>query len=221
MARAGAVQYSLSLGAVEVRKNDDYYKKLGHALQATNHPIIGVSWHNAIAYATGFDMRINGEFVPGTESWFNFSYLKTEENIDDKGYISRPSDQRLKFAILFQDYVPSMPHLKMYMNLVYNTGVPGGSPTYADPYDFQSRLGDYKRADIGIFYVFKDAQKKSTKRWLIPFKEFSIGGEIFNMFGIRNAITNTWVRNTYSKRMFAVKNTMTGRVFNVKIKMKM
>ncbi|HIP47561.1 MAG TPA: TonB-dependent receptor [Lutibacter sp.] len=177
--------------------------------------------NNAIAYAQGFDLRLNGEFVPGTESWFNFSYLKTEENIDDRGYISRPSDQRLKFSILFQDYVPSMPHLKMYMNLVYNTGVPGGSPTYADPYDFQARLGDYKRADIGIFYVFKDAQKKSTKKWLRPFKEVSIGGEIFNMFDIRNAITNTWVRNTYSKRMFAVQNTMTGRVFNLKIKMKM
>lgn len=177
--------------------------------------------NNAVAYATGFDMRINGEFVTGTESWFSFSYLKTEENIDDQGYISRPSDQRLKFSLLFQDYVPSMPHLKMYMNLVYNTGVPGGSPTYSNPYDFQTRLGDYKRADIGVFYVFKDAQKQSNKRWLKPFKDFSIGGEIFNMFDMQNAITNTWVRDVYTKRMYAVKNTMTGRVFNFKIKMKL
>ncbi len=177
--------------------------------------------NNAVAYATGFDMRINGEFVTGTESWFNFSYLDTKENIDDRGYISRPSDQRLKFSLLFQDYVPSMPHLKMYMNLVYNTGVPGGSPTYADPYDFQTRLSDYKRADIGVFFVFKDAQKKSNKRWLIPFKDFSVGAEIFNMFDMRNAITNTWVRDVYTKRMYAVKNTMTGRVFNVKLKMKL
>ncbi len=177
--------------------------------------------NNAIAYATGLDMRLNGEFVPGTESWFSFSYLNTKENIDNQGYISRPSDQRLKFSLLFQDYVPSMPHLKMYMNLVYNTGVPGGSPTYADPYEFQIRLGDYKRADIGVFFVFKDAQKKSTKRWLEPFKDFSIGGEIFNMFDMQNAITNTWVRDVYTKRMYAVKNSMTGRVFNVKIKMKL
>lgn len=177
--------------------------------------------NNATAFATGIDFRLNGEFVPGTESWFSFSYLNTMENIDDRGYISRPSDQRLKFSLLFQDYVPSMPHLKMYMNLVYNTGVPGGSPTYADPYDFQIRLGDYRRADIGIFYVFKDAQKKSTKRWLTAFKEFSVGGEIFNIFDIENAITNTWVRNTYNKRMFAVKNEMTGRVFNVKVKLRL
>lgn len=174
--------------------------------------------NNAEAFATGLDLRVNGEFIPGTESWFSFSYLNTQENIDNQGFIPRPSDQRLKFSLLFQDYVPSMPHLKMYMNLVYNTGVPGGSPTYADPYNFQSRLGDYKRADLGIFYVFKDAKKKSNKAWLTPFKEFSIGGEIFNMFDMQNAITNTWVRDVYSKQMYGIKNYMTGRIFNVKLK---
>jgi len=103
--------------------------------------------------------------------------------------------------------------------LVYNTGVPGGSPTYADPYDFQLRLSDYKRADLGISYVFKDAQNKSNILWTKSFKELSIGGEIFNMFNMQNAITNTWVRDIYSKSMYGVKNYMTGRVFNVKVKM--
>jgi len=200
-----------------------YYKHLTDVNPYTldNVRIRYTADNNAVAYATGIDMRINGEFVTGTESWFNFSYLNTKENIDNQGYISRPSDQRLKFALLFQDYVPSMPHLKMYMNLVYNTGVPGGSPTYANPYDFQTRLSDYQRADIGVFYVFKDAQKISNRRWLSPFKDFSVGAEIFNMFDMRNAITNTWVRDVYSKRMYAVKNSMTGRVFNVKVKMKL
>jgi len=174
--------------------------------------------NNAVAYAAGFDMRLNGEFVPGTESWFNFGYLKTEENIDDQGYIARPSDQRLKFSLLFQDYVPSIPKLKMYMNLIYNTGVPGGSPTYADPYDYQGRLSAYQRGDIGIFYVFKDSKNPSEKQWLGRFKELSIGGEIFNIFDMQNAITNTWVRDVYSKRMYGVKNYMTGRVFNLRVK---
>ena len=64
------------------------------------------------AYSYGLDMRLNGEFVPGSESWVSFGYLKTEENIDNKGYIARPSDQRIKFGILFQDYVPNLPDLK-------------------------------------------------------------------------------------------------------------
>jgi len=198
-----------------------YYKNLTDVNPYTldNVRIRYAAKNNAIAYATGFDLRLNGEFVPGTESWFNFGYLKTEENIEDKGYISRPSDQRLKFSLLFQDYMPTMPQLKMYMNLVYNTGVPGGSPTYADPYEFQTRLGDYKRADIGIFYVFKDAQNKSNATWLSAFKECSIGGEIFNIFGMQNYITNTWVRDVYSKRMYGIGNAMTGRVFNLKVKL--
>ena len=101
------------------------------------------------AYSYGFDARLNGEFVPGSESWVSVGYLKTEENIDNRGSISRPSDQRIKFAILFQDYVPNLPNLKAYLNLVYNTGVPGGAPAYADVYKFQERLRDYKRADLG------------------------------------------------------------------------
>jgi outer membrane receptor protein involved in Fe transport len=77
----------------------------------------------AKGYAQGLDFRLNGEFVPGTESWFSFGYLKTEENSEDKGYIARPTDQRLKFGLLFQDYMPNIPSVKIYLNLVYNTGL--------------------------------------------------------------------------------------------------
>ncbi len=201
--------------------SEAYYKYITDVNPYTldNVRIRYAATNNAVAYAAGIDLRINGEFVPGTESWFNFSYLKTEENIDHQGYIPRPSDQRLKFSLLFQDYVPEIPQLRMYMNLVYNTGVPGGSPTYANPYDYTFRLGDYKRVDLGIFYVLKEAGKKSTKNWLQTFKEFSVGAEIFNMFDMQNAITNTWVRDVYTKKMYGVKNYMTGRIFNIKLKM--
>ena len=170
----------------------------------------------AKAYAYGLDLRLNGEFVPGTESWFSFGYLKTEENINDRGYISRPTDQRLKFGMLFQDYVPVMPDLKMYLNLVYNTGLPGGSPSYADPYDFQNRLPDYKRADLGLQYVMVDDSKRFNKGWKKPFKYLSFGFEIFNIFDVRNSITNTWVRDVYSQRQFAIPNFLTPRVFNLR-----
>ncbi len=176
--------------------------------------------NNATAYAYGVDFRLNGEFVPGTESWFSFGYLKTEENIEDRGYIARPTDQRLKFGILFQDYVPNIPDLKMYLNLVYNTGVPGGSPSYADPYDFQTRLRDYRRADLGISYVLVDGNKTYTSKWKQKFKELSLGVEIFNMFNAQNTITNTWVRDVYSKRQFAIPNFLTPRVFNVRLSAK-
>jgi hypothetical protein len=173
--------------------------------------------NNATAYAYGLDLRLNGEFVPGTESWFSISYLKTEENIENRGFIARPSDQRLKFGVLFQDYVPNIPDLKMYLNLVYNTGVPGGSPSYADPYDFQIRLRDYRRADLGISYVLVNPENTYNARWKKAFKSLSLGFEIYNMFNNQNAITNTWVRDVSSQRQFATPNFLTPRVFNVRL----
>ena len=173
--------------------------------------------NDAEAYAYGFDARLNGEFVPGTESWFSFGYLKTEENQDGKGFIARPTDQRLKFGILFQDYMPNIPNVKLYLNLVYNTGLPGGSPAYADPYEYQLRLNDYRRADAGFSYVFKDESLTSSKKWLQPFSEFSLGFEIFNLFNNQNAITNTWVRDVYTKTQYGIPNYMTTRVFNLKL----
>lgn len=173
--------------------------------------------NEATAYAYGFDARLNGEFVPGTESWFTFGYLQTEENQNGKGFIARPTDQRLKFGVLFQDYMPNIPNLKLYLNLVYNTGLPGGSPSYADPYNYQLRLNDYRRADVGFSFVFKDEKIKSNRVWLKPFSEFSLGLEIFNLFNNQNAITNTWVRDVYTKSQYGIPNYMTTRVFNLKL----
>lgn len=173
--------------------------------------------NNAVAYAYGLDMRLAGEFVPGTESWVSFGYLKTEENIDDRGYIFRPTDQRLKFAVLFQDYVKIIPDLKMYLNLVYQTGLPGGSPSYADPYDFQTRLKDYARADLGVSYVLVHEDKRKDSGLFKPFKELSIGAEIFNIFDVQNSITNTFVRDVYTKTQYSIPNFLSPRVFNVRL----
>ncbi|WGH76698.1 TonB-dependent receptor [Tenacibaculum tangerinum] len=171
------------------------------------------------AYAYGLDVRLNGEFVPGNDSWVSVGYLKTEENINNRGFIARPTDQRFKLGVLFQDYVPNLPDLKAYLNLVYNTGLPGGAPAYADVYQFQNRLNDYKRADVGISYVFADANKQYKTGFLRSFKELTAGLELFNIFDIRNSNTNTWVRDAYSKNQYGIPNYMTGRVLNFKVGM--
>ena len=176
--------------------------------------------NNAKAYAYGLDLRLNGEFVPGTESWFSLGYLKTEENINDQGYIARPTDQRLKFGVLFQDYVPNIPDLKMYLNLIYNTGVPGGAPSYSNPYNYLNRLPDYKRADLGVSYIIVGNEKKYKDGFKSLFEEFTVGLEIFNMFNVQNSITNTWVRDVYSKRQFSIPNYLTPRIFNLNLEFK-
>ncbi len=200
--------------------SEAYYKKLNNVNPYTieNVRIRYRARNDAEAYAYGLDMRLNGEFVPGTESWFSFGYLKTEERQGDREYISRPTDQRLKFAALFQDYVPNIPKLKLYLNLVYNTGLPGGSPQFEDPYDFQNRLPDYQRVDVGFFYALKEPNDKFRKdHWLSIFENVDVGFEVFNMFDRLNSITNTFVRDASSRNQFAIPNFLSPRVFNLKL----
>lgn len=200
-----------------------YYKSLADVNTYTidNVRIRYAATNNAKAYAQGLDVRLNGEFVPGTESWLSFGYLKTEENSADRGFIARPTDQRLKFGLLFQDFMPKIPSVKLYLNLVYNTGLPGGSPSYADPYLYQNRLKDYRRADVGFSKVLINESTNINRKWLKSLKELEIGLEIFNLFDNQNAITNTWVRDVYSKIQYAIPNYMTTRVFNVKLNAKL
>ena len=200
-----------------------YYKSLADVNTYTidNVRIRYAATNNARAYAQGLDVRLNGEFVPGTESWLSFGYLKTEENSADRGFIARPTDQRLKFGLLFQDFMPKIPSVKLYLNLVYNTGLPGGSPSYADPYLYQNRLKDYRRADVGFSKVLINESTNINRKWLKSLKELEIGLEIFNLFDNQNAITNTWVRDVYSKNQYAIPNYMTTRVFNVKLNAKL
>ncbi len=201
-----------------------YYKSLTdvNAYTIENVRIRYAANNNAKAFAQGFDTRLNGEFVPGTESWFSFGYMKTEENQDGRGWIARPTDQRLKFGILFQDFMPKITSVKIYLNLVYNTGLPGGSPSYADPYLYQLRLKDYRRADVGFSYVFTEKNVlRPDGHWLKKFEDLSLGFEIFNMFNNQNAITNTWVRDAYTKNNYGIPNYLTTRTFNIKLAVKL
>jgi len=201
--------------------NEIYYKKMWDVNPYTleNVRIRYFANNIATAFTYGFESRLNGEFIAGIESWFSFALMKTMENIDHKGNIYRPTDQRYKFAMLFQDYVPRMPNMRMYLNMTYNGGIPTGSPSYADPYKFQFRTDDFFRTDIGMFYILTD--KKNKPKWMNHFKYLSVGVEILNMFDAQNSVSNMWIRDIYTKRNYRVKNYLTGRLFNIKLRMKL
>jgi len=108
----------------------------------------------------------------------------------------------------------------MYLNLIYNTGLPGGSPSYADSYQYLQRLRDYKRVDMGMSYVLIDPNNTQKKKLFKNIREMTVGVEIFNVFDVQNSITNTWVRDVYTKQQFGIPNYMTPRVFNIKTSLK-
>ena len=108
--------------------------------------------------------------------------------------------------------------MKLYVNTVFQTGLPGGSPSYTDPYFYQTRLPFYFRSDIGFSYVIINASDQKTKSGL--FKELSAGLEIFNVFDRQNSITNTFVRDAATQQQYAVPNYLTPRVFNFRVSAK-
>ncbi|WP_068598690.1 TonB-dependent receptor plug domain-containing protein [Vaginella massiliensis] len=177
--------------------------------------------NNSEGYAYGIDARLFGEFVPGVDSWFSVSYARAYQNIDNRGNISLPTDPRFRATAFFQDYMPMFPSFKVNVNFVYASGLPMGSPQYADPYQYQEFLNDYKRVDIGFVKEFineKDLKPK-TDFWR-NFKEVSVGLDVFNIFDIRNEISNTWVRDVNTTQVYSVPNRLTGRFFNAKINFK-
>jgi hypothetical protein len=177
--------------------------------------------NNAKGYAYGADMRLFGQFVPGVDSWLSLSYARAYQNIDGRGDIPLPTDPRFKASIFFQDYMPILPSFKVNVNLVYASGLPNGAPPLTDPYDFQNYLTDYKRVDIGFIKEFINQTDLIAKgNFWKNFKELSIGVDLFNIFDIRNEISNTWVRDVNSSMIYGVPNRLTGRFINAKIRMK-
>lgn len=170
--------------------------------------------------AYGIDTRLYGEFVPGADSWLSLSYAKVEENISEKGWISRPTDPRFKASLFFQDYMPSFPSIKVNTTLVYASGLPNGAPVFTDPYQFQTTLPAYKRVDIGLVKIFKNADIDSNVGFLSAFKEFSIGLDVFNVFDIKNTVSKQWIRDVDTNTIYGVPNRLTGRFFNAKLIMK-
>lgn len=211
-----------------------YYKQLDNLIpyEIDNVRIRYFADNSAKGYATGLDLRLNGEFVKGTESWASLSIMSTQEKIpgaivydgdgnrvSSPGYIPRPTDQRVTASILFQDYLPKFPSYRMYLNLVYGSGLPFGLPDH-NRYGDTSRIPSYRRVDIGFLKVLVDENdKKAKKGWKKNFKSAMVGLEVFNLLAVNNTISHIWIEDIEG-RSWAVPNYLTGRRVNVKVIMK-
>lgn len=174
----------------------------------------------AKGYATGLDLRINGEFIPGTESWASLSAMKTEENIigDAMGYIPRPTDERFNFSMFFQDYLPSNPSYKMQLSLFYGGKLPVWSPKNGKT-GSNFRMPNYRRIDLGFSKMLIDENQKSQHSLLKHFKSMQVSLEVFNILDINNTISYLWMKDI-SSNQYAIPNYLTGRKLNLKLSAK-
>lgn len=186
-----------------------YYKKLWDLVpyQFENVRIQYYPENVAEGYATGFEARIAGEFIEGTESWFSLGLLSTKEQIDgvDSEMVRRPTDQRFKVGAVFEDHMPNDPTLRVNLSFQYGSGLPIGPP--GDLTQRNLFTGDaYTRVDITFSKVFL---MKAT-HW----DNIRVGIGIYNVLGNKNAVTYTWIED-FSGQNFAVPNNLTGRLFNL------
>lgn len=174
--------------------------------------------NSAKGFATGIDYRINGEFVPGIDSWASVSVMTIQEDIegDGAGYLARPTDQRFNFKIFFQDYLPNDPTFRVSLTLAYGSGLPFGPPQ-ATAAERVFRLPAYRRVDIGFSKVLKSESKKYDSKFLNNFKSVWIGLEVFNLLDITNTISYLWIKDISTAREYAVPNFLTPRLLNVKL----
>lgn len=208
-----------------------YFKQLSNLVpyEIDNVRIRYLANNNSSGYAAGLDFRINGEFVKGVESWASLGLLKTQEKItgqkdiagnDVKAeYIPRLTDQRVTFAIFFQDYLRRNKNYRMNLNLVYGTGFPFGVPDQNRNNDL-SRMPSYRRVDIGFNKVLiPEGLKKRDNFWKRNIESAWIGLEVFNILGVNNTISYIWIQDVEANR-YAVPNYLTNRRLNLRLMMR-
>lgn len=216
----GTVDWNIRLWDKPFRFTADiYYKYITNLVPYTidNLRIRYNPDQEAVGYAAGVSLRVNGDFVPGLESWASLSLMQTQEKFlgDTLGWISRPTDQRLNFKIFFQDYLPSFPWWRMSLSLLFGTRTPVTFP-YQKDRAIRNSLPPYFRVDWGNTVQLTRFEKIRNSKLGRFFDDLSLGIEVFNLFNYRNVVSFIWVAD-YTNEYYAVPNYLTARQVNVKL----
>ena len=195
-----------------------YYKKLDDIIpyELDNLKIVYSGRNDADGFIAGIDFKFFGQFVPGTDSWFSFSLMKTQENLNGVK-VPRPTDQRYSFGVFFNDYFPKFPKLKFSLKGIISDGFPMTPPQVSRDVSY-FRAPAYKRLDIGFQYQLVGSEKDGVRPYNFwrHFKSIWIGVDVFNLFDFSNVSSYYWVTDV-NNIQYAVPNYLTRRQFNVNL----
>jgi hypothetical protein len=214
-----------------------YYKKLWDMVsyEIENVRIRYSGLNDASGYIAGIDMRLNGEFVRGAESWFNLSFLRARESIAGVEHlrrevgqaqaapvkdVPRPTDQFMTLSVFFQDYLPKNENFKMNLNFTMGTGLPfglqGNNRIYRNTYRFDA----YHRVDIGFAFLMWDAgwRERRPNHPLRFSRNTWLSLEVFNLMQVQNQAGNTWIKTIFEQQ-YAIPNYLTSRRINLRMRM--
>lgn len=195
-----------------------YYKALSDLVpyEIDNLKMVYSGRNESSGYAMGLDLKLFGQFVPGSDSWISASLMKTQEDLNGVK-VPRPNDRRYGFALYFTDYFPKIPKLKFSLRGIFNDGLPQTAPRSTRDKGY-FRTPAYKRVDVGLQYALlaplKDGESRSG--FLRNFKSIWLGLDVFNLLDISNVSSYYWVTDV-NRIQYAVPNYLTRRQFNVRL----
>ena len=191
-----------------------YYKALGNLVpySVNNVKVVYYGSNESSGHAAGIDLKLYGEFVPGTDSWLSLSLMNTSMKLNGKS-IPLPTDQRYAINLFFTDYFPGTDRWKMSLKLALADGLPFSAP-HQELESNVFRAPAYKRADIGLSYRLLNNEGKQRKH--IQLRNVWLGAECLNLFGINNVNSYYWITDVTGEQ-YAVPNYLTGRQINFRV----
>ena len=191
-----------------------YYKALGNLVpyNVNNVKVVYYGSNESSGHAAGIDLKLYGEFVPGTDSWLSLSLMNTSMKLNGKS-IPLPTDQRYAINMFFTDYFPGTDRWKMSLKLALADGLPFSAP-HQELESNVFRAPAYKRADIGLSYRLLNNEGKQRKH--IQLRNVWLGAECLNLFGINNVNSYYWITDVTGGQ-YAVPNYLTGRQVNFRV----
>ena len=211
----GAVDYRFKMRERNYRFSAEaYYKYLSNLVpySVSNVKVVYYGQNEANGHAAGLDLKLYGEFVPGTDSWISISVMNTKMKLHGKS-IPLPTDQRYALNLFFTDYFPNTERWKMSLKLAYADGLPFSAP-HRGIENFNFRAPAYRRADIGMSFRALDNEKKTHKH--NPLRNIWLGVDCLNLFGINNVNSYYWITDV-TNQQYAVPNYLTGRQINGRV----
>ena len=190
-----------------------YYKILQNLIPYSINNVKVVYYGDNICsgYAAGLDMKLYGEFVPGTDSWISLSLMKTQMKLNGHS-MPLPTDQRWSMNLFFTDYFPGTDRWKMALRLAFADGLPFSAP-HRETERNSFRAPAYKRADIGMSYRLFENEAKGKN---MPFRNVWLGVDCLNLLGINNVNSYYWITDV-TNQQYAVPNYLTGRMLNARV----
>lgn len=195
-----------------------YYKNIANFIsyEYDNLKVNYSGVNDSKGYAMGLDMKLFGQFVPGSDSWLSFSLMKTSQTLDGKK-VPLPSDQSYSVSLYFTDYFPKFPKLKFSLRGVFADGLTMTAP-HVSRSESYFRAPAYKRVDIGLSYQLVGAPSDGVRPYNFwrHFRSITLGLDCFNLFDITNVSSYYWVTDV-NNIQYAVPNYLTRRQFNVRL----